>query len=205
MITNNPQQFWSQAAKQKDWRKFILPGRTEAEFWQEGETQARAIQPLIPPDSVVMEYGCGVGRVLRNIEAKKRIGVDVCPEWLEIAASFGLETAPTDGINITLPSGSVDFIYSLMVFQHCPKENHIAMLKELMRVLSPGGRMEIQFPRKESGYYKASNFVNVYTYAEIQTMMHSAGIEKYTITEWDLAGYADGGSGKREYLLSIEK
>ena len=52
----------------------------------------------------------------------------------------------TNGVNLPIKDNSVDFVFSYIVFQHFPtrrlvKEN----LREIFRVLKPGGSVKIQF------------------------------------------------------------
>jgi ubiquinone/menaquinone biosynthesis C-methylase UbiE len=144
---------------------------------------------------VVLEYGCGVGRVLEHVEATRRIGVDVAPGFLKEAERRGIETLLTDGIHIDLPDDSVDFVFSVMVFQHINRAAHPERLAELRRVLKSGGGAWLQFPESEEYYHNAS-----YTYSREEVEGY-AQIMGGWVERGALAAYYDGSSELREWLI----
>lgn len=188
---------WTALSTRPDAREFILPGRTEGEFWAEGVEQAKVLQEWIDPEDTVLDFGCGVGRVLRNIEARERIGVDVSPAYLSEGAKYFI-ALQSDGTNIPVKFGTVDFLYSLMVFQHCDKIDHPGLLQEVAWALKPGGTALIQFPRE--GYYRQAPGLNTYELEEVESWM---GDVRHTISPWQLVRYADGVHEGREWLLEL--
>lgn len=189
----NYQELWDSIAARPNWREYILPQRSREAFDDEGRMQAEHLD--FPPGLTVLDYGCGTGRVLRHINAKRRIGVDVSARFLAIAASHGIETILSDGTSIDLPDNSVDVAYSLMVFQHCEKDDHPAMLSELTRVAR---LVLVQFPRP--GYYKDMHGTHTYTREEVQAL----GGPSASVEPWSLARYSDGSHPNREWLLTID-
>lgn len=177
-------------------REYILPKRNTLEqFLDEGAVQAAALSPYIPLDAVVLEHGCGVGRVLQYIDAPRRIGLDVSPSFLEEAARHGLETLLSDGITIDLPDQSVDFVFSIMVFQHLDRADHPERLREIRRVLKPDGGVFLQFPAAATYYEKSYVYSNI----EVEDYAKIVGGIVYT---GDLVAYADGRSHEgREWLI----
>jgi len=179
-------------------RKYILPGRDLKTFYEEGEAQAIRLQTVISDDATVLEYGCGVGRILRHVKAARRIGVDVSPSFLEEAARHDIETLLTEGIAIDLPTNSVDFAFSIMVFQHLDRRYHRERIAEIRRVLKQDGLAMIQFPRLASYYGKDRSYL--YTSEEIASYV--AG--PHDITKGRLVGYADGNTWMmREWWLRL--
>jgi SAM-dependent methyltransferase len=172
---------------------WILPKRTPEEFVAEGIEQAEAI----PTRGVVLEYGCGVGRVLEHVEATRRIGVDVAAGFLEEAARRGIETILTDGIYIDLPDDSVDFVFSVMVFQHTNRAAHPVRLQELRRVLRPDGGAWLQFPESVEYYHNTS-----YTYTRAEVDGYAA-IMGGSIVRGALAAYYDKSTDLREWILVV--
>lgn len=190
----NYQHLWNGRAARDNWREHILPKRSPEAFDTEGRLQAEALR--LPPGLTVMDFGCGVGRVLRYVDAHRRIGVDVSPLFLTIAEQYGIEALLSDGTSIDLPDDSVDVAYSLMVFQHCDKADHPAMLKEMVRVSK---QVLVQFPK--FGYYRNLPGTHTYTREEVEKL----GGPNSTVEPWSLVRYYDGEHANREWLLKVEK
>jgi SAM-dependent methyltransferase len=201
---------WCGFAKESKWREYILPKRSDEEFYLEGELQAEALKKYITEFDSVLEFGCGIGRVLCNINSDKKTGVDVCQEFLDKIPDPNIVKIKSDGRSILgIDNESVDFIYSLMVFQHTKKEDHVNTLGRLYEILANGGKMLIQFPQNPNSYYKQSEFVNIYTKEEIISYCEACGITNFEILEDNLVGYGDGlvtpDTVNREYFLIINK
>lgn len=108
---------------------------------------------LLKPGSRVIDYGCGVGRIVRPLARRghQMIAADVSPKMLAHCAAYCaefdmVEYVLSDGWGIaTVPSGSVDGAYSFYVFQHMPgRAMAVAIIADLYRVLRPGGWCKIQ-------------------------------------------------------------
>lgn len=126
----------------------IDTGRDAEDFWRVGRDEAaRIMRRWSKPHEVVLDYGCGVGRMLRCMSARTRIGVDASPDML----AYARESAPecewilTPGDVIPLADRSVDFTYSLLALQHLDADDAAAILGEVRRVLRPGGEYLLSF------------------------------------------------------------
>lgn len=120
---------------------FFQTGLADADFLSEVAAQSGV--PLTGPQ-VVLDWGCGCGRVARHIavrEGVKLIGVDVDglgPAWCKrhLPGDYsrcGL-LPPFD-----LAAASVDIAYGLSVLTHLTRDVQKAWLTELARVIRPGG------------------------------------------------------------------
>jgi trans-aconitate methyltransferase len=208
-IMKNYDEFWKNKASKDNWREFILPKRSNEEFYNEGQTEAGFLSSFYHKSSTVLEFGCGIGRVLQYINANNRIGVDVCQEFLDKIPDT-IQKVKTNGLIIPhVNEESIDFIYSLMVFQHINKNDHVQLLNQLYSFLKPQGKMLIQFPTNLNEYYHQGKFVNVYSKEEISEYMSKIGASDYSIKTGNLVGYGDGLVDKttphREYFVLIKK
>jgi len=100
----------------------------------------------ISTDSVVLDFGCGWGRILRfflrDVAPGNLLGADVMPLAIDLCrktnswATFSPVPAlpPSD-----LPSERFDLIYLYSVFSHLSEEAHDRWLTEFRRILKPGG------------------------------------------------------------------
>ena len=203
-------EFWKSKASTPKWRDFILPNRSDNQFYEEGQYEAEIMNGFyFNEKDTVLEFGCGIGRVIQNIKSKKRIGVGVCQEFLDKIPA-PIKKIKTDGITIKgVRKNSIDFIYSLMVFQHINKKDHLNILKQLYSFVKPGGQILIQFPNDSNTYYRQTKFVNVYGKDEIEKLMADLGADLFSIRTGNLAGYKDGlskpNAPHREYFLLIKK
>lgn len=97
-------------------------------------------------DSVVLDFGCGWGRILRffmrDVARENLFGVDVMPLAIELCrktnpwGQFSQVPAlpPSD-----LPAEKFDLVYLYSVFSHLSEDAHDKWLTEFRRVLKPGG------------------------------------------------------------------
>lgn len=79
---------------------------------------------LAPEPGVLLDFGCGTGRMLRYFAAHgwSVIGTEITAEMLEEARRYGLpggaQVYCTDGVRIPLPDGSVDMIWVCGVLKY---------------------------------------------------------------------------------------
>jgi SAM-dependent methyltransferase len=206
------QRRWHELSKEQNSLEYILPNRNYDRFWEEGKLQADIIQKFIEPKFTVLEYGCGVGRILTNIIAKKKYGTDISKAYLDRVEDENIVCLHSDGRSLELKNETIDFAYSIMVFQHIPYEYHRGIIIEILRVLKKGGRLLIQFPKKTNkffSYYKETDFVNTYSVGDIYEFIHELEIQDFKITEGNLVAYGENGSyipeEFLEYFLTITK
>jgi ubiquinone/menaquinone biosynthesis C-methylase UbiE len=103
----------------------------------------------IKPDDVVLEIGCGIGRVGQALapQCKRWIGCDVSPNMLHFArqrlASFdNVELVEVSGFDLSsIPSDSIDLVYCTVVFMHLDEWDRYNYILEASRVLRTGGRI----------------------------------------------------------------
>jgi SAM-dependent methyltransferase len=94
----------------------------------------------------VLEIGCGTGCDLLQFakHGAHAIGVDITPKHLELARSRVGNLATVVGANgesLPFPDAYFDYIYSHGVIMHAEYARNI--VKEIFRVLRPGGRFNI--------------------------------------------------------------
>ena len=95
-----------------------------------------------------------------------------------------------------------------MTFQHMRKEDCKFYMKDIYRILKLEGKAFIQIPKLDSNYYKSSNFVNVYSIEELETLVYESPFKKFKIDQGNLVGYVDKNKNiyrKREYFLMLTK
>lgn len=129
-------------------------GATEEEAFQStGEETLRFLQDSvgIGKDDVVLEIGCGVGRVGKVVAplCRKWIGCDVTSNMLVLAKErlkdfSNVELKEISGYDLTgIADVSVDVVYCTVVFMHLQSWDRYNYILEAFRALRPGGRIYV--------------------------------------------------------------
>ncbi|MCP5310699.1 class I SAM-dependent methyltransferase [Cognatazoarcus halotolerans] len=100
----------------------------------------------LPGPSRILDFGAGVGNSIPHFRQQfpeaSIYCADVSHASLKIAAERFAGSAALiqfDGETLPMPAGSFELIFSACVFHHIPKSGHEGLLRELLRVLAPGG------------------------------------------------------------------
>jgi SAM-dependent methyltransferase len=141
------------ASWRKDWN--------EATFFESGEEDYfRLVHPILqklqldPAKSSMTELGCGTGRMTRSFAQRFQTvtAVDISAEMQSRAKEYLRSCMNVHWVlssGETLPciqSASADFVFSYLVLQHMPnKEIVYGCIREMMRILRPGGAFLFQF------------------------------------------------------------
>jgi len=106
-----------------------------------GRIEARKFNPYIEPTDSVLDFGCGGGHILQNIECARRVGIDLNLSARTAAATLGIECH--EGI-ASVPDGSFDVIISNHSLEHVL--DPIAVLADLRSKLRPAGVLLLCVP-----------------------------------------------------------
>jgi len=125
--------------------------------------------------SLVLDLGCGWGRVLKPVLDRKAraVGMDISAKMLELAHTHLKKhghapvLARGDGTSLPFKDNSFDAVYSLLVLQHLSKENGREVFREVHRVLKPGGVAYIRVPGRfapENLLFALLQFVSIHIF-----------------------------------------
>lgn len=155
-MSDDMARFWDARAREDalffidDRRRYRDPDLDS--FWASGRQDLQQILDVLGAEvtetDVVLDIGCGVGRLTRALSASARevYGLDVSAEMLERARQINADLTNVhwvhgDGCSLApIPDAGVDACVSHVVFQHVP-DPRITMgyVAEMGRVLRPGG------------------------------------------------------------------
>lgn len=168
----------------------------EDAFARSGELSLRQLLPFVNPKSACLEIGCGIGRILRPLagQCARVIGVDISPEMIAKARDYmaGVSNAELivgDGASLPgVADQSLDFVYSLLVLIHVDKRSAYRYLREIERVLRPGGLALLQFQNMLSpkglelfqGVVDSDYPFEFYTPEELRWLLKSVGLEVFS-------------------------
>ena len=177
-------------------RQLIFNDPDPDTFERSGQADAERLAPLISSSDVVLDLGCGIGRVARYVAPLCATiwAVDASETMLSHARSrlgalSNVRYARCEGTRIPeIASASVDVAYSLLVLQHLEREDAFALLRDVHRVLRTDGRAYLTFPNLLSDPYldcfltyveggEVTNPVRarLYTPQEVERILPAAG------------------------------
>jgi SAM-dependent methyltransferase len=112
------------------------------------------LDPFLSADIRVLEIAPGHGRWTEFMigRSKKLTVVDLCPSCIETCRKRFEPQNPeidficNDGRSLPVPSESVDLVWSFAAFVHIEPDDIRTYLKDMTRVLAPGGRFVIHHP-----------------------------------------------------------
>jgi SAM-dependent methyltransferase len=137
-------------------------GRNLAEFVETGNHETLAFvtafglgdDPL--SSQTLVEIGSGIGRMTSSFTRlfARVVACDLDAAFLErcreTVAQFGrperLQTSPVaDGRAIALPDDAADLAFSYITFQHCHRDDALALTAEAVRVVRSGGHVVLNY------------------------------------------------------------
>jgi len=135
-----------------DWQKSI------GEFG--GWANKTKYTKFISEEDIVLDFGCGGGFLLKNLECKKKIGVEINKAAAETARKNGIEVYnKIDEVS----DDSVDIIISNNALEH----THYPLdeLKNLYKKLKTGGKIIFVVPCENICYRYKPNDINQHLYS----------------------------------------
>ncbi|GLV35618.1 uncharacterized protein CBL_01232 [Carabus blaptoides fortunei] len=114
----------------------------------------------LPVGSVMIDVGCGNGKYLGHNKNLFEIGCDRSFNLIEICNTRGFEVFNCNCLQIPLKNDIADGIISIAVIHHLANEDRrIQAVKEIIRVLTIGGRALIYVWAKDQQKHKKSSYL----------------------------------------------
>uniref|UniRef100_UPI003AB0044F tRNA (carboxymethyluridine(34)-5-O)-methyltransferase alkbh8 isoform X1 n=1 Tax=Centroberyx gerrardi TaxID=166262 RepID=UPI003AB0044F len=119
----------------------------------------------LPPGSVLADVGCGNGKYLGVNPQVTAVGCDRSSALIQICAERGYQAFVSDALDVPLQTATCDACISIAVIHHfSTQERRLAAVRELVRLLKPGGRaliyvwaLEQEYNKQRSKYLKDYN------------------------------------------------
>lgn len=118
-----------------------------------GRQDADVISRYLSQNDVVLEIGCGAGRIEKFLapQVRKLYGVDISPKAIKLGRQYNKEHQncylyENNGQDLyRFGNNKFDFIFSVGTFQHMSVEDSFCFFVESFRCLKPGGKILFQF------------------------------------------------------------
>ncbi|XP_041652260.1 alkylated DNA repair protein alkB homolog 8 [Cheilinus undulatus] len=116
----------------------------------------------LPAGSMLADVGCGNGKYLGVNPDLIVVGCDRSSALVQICAERGFQAFVSDALRVPLRTSSCDACISIAVIHHfSTQDRRLAALRELVRLLKPGGRaliyvwaFEQEYKKQRSKYLK---------------------------------------------------
>jgi SAM-dependent methyltransferase len=154
----------------------------------------------LQPGERVLDMGCGAGRhafemyrrgadvIALDMDADELAGVGelfaAMREQGEVPQGAEADTKQGDALDLPFPDGEFDRIIAAEVLEHIPED--VRAIRELVRVLRPGGTMAVTVPRwlpekicwalSDEYHEVEGGHVRIYTGPELITKLESTGM-----------------------------
>ena len=142
----------------------------------------------------VADLGCGPGHIGRYLAARgvATIGIDLSPSMVATARRLnpGLEFREGDFFRLDLPDGALAGVAAFYSLIHCARNELTRALKEIHRVLEPGGRLLLalhagsgEVGREEAWGKRVALVATLFSESEVRTALEAAGFRVDALTE----------------------
>jgi SAM-dependent methyltransferase len=139
--------------------------------WTDGGAEARRI----------LDAGCGTGNNLVHFRRWGRtVGVDLSLEALRFCRTRGVAAARGSLLSLPFPKESFDAVLSFDVLYHRWVEDDRAAVRELARVMRPGGLLLLRVPALKmlwGAHDEAVHSRHRYTTGEVRRLLEGEGLE----------------------------
>lgn len=126
----------------------------------------RWLRHEIAPTDTVLDLGAGYCHFINNVQAKRRIAVDIAPAVRELAAN-GVEAhvASCDQLGF-MADGTADVAFASNLLEHLSMPDTVTALREIKRVLKSSGKLILLQPNFRHCYRE---YFDDYTHVTIHT------------------------------------
>lgn len=155
----------------------------ERQWWYAGMRElssAVAAGALAPAGGRFLDAGCGSGRNLAWLSQWGRaVGIDLSPDALRLTRQRGGAAVRGSVLDLPFPDATFDVVTSFDVIYHRWVTDDRAAVRELARVLKPGGHLLVRVPALRAlwgAHDEAVHSRHRYTVPELRELARECGL-----------------------------
>ena len=149
-------------------------------------SQLQLIEPFLNPSTVFLEIGggdCALSFLVAP-RVKQAYGLEITDHLVPHPVPQNFQFALSDGSSIGIPANTVDLAFSFSVVEHIHPEDIVQQLREVHRVLKPGGTYYCVTPNRLLGPHDVSGYfdreatglhLKEYTVGDLSKLFRGAG------------------------------
>jgi SAM-dependent methyltransferase len=155
----------------------------ETQWWYVGmrEITASLVRPALARGGRILDAGCGTGNNLRHLaEWGRPVGVDLSEEALRFCRTRGVTVVRGNLLRLPFGDAAFDLVTSFDVLYHRWVTDDRVALRELVRVLRPGGLVFVRVPALKmlwGAHDEAVHSRHRYTRAELESLFRDCGLD----------------------------
>ena len=142
------------------------------------------LQRYVRPSDVVVDLGAGYGEFINHIRCARKYAVDLNDET-EHAVGPDVTFLKRRASQLSeIATGSVDVVFTSNFFEHMPsKDELLATLREVKRLLRPGGQIVILQPNIRYAYREYWDFLDHHIALSHESMAEALELTGFTVRE----------------------
>lgn len=135
----------------------------------------------LPAAARLLDAGCGTGGIVTHLAARGRaVGVDLSAEAVRLARARDVAVARAELMALPFANGTFDCVTSFDVLYHRWVRDDAAAVREMARVLRPGGLLLVRVPALKmlwGAHDEAVHSRHRYTRGEVRRLLAAQGFE----------------------------
>lgn len=134
----------------------------------------------VRPADCVLELGSGYGHFINNVEARRRVAVDIWPQFVDYLAA-GVEGHVGSVTELDfIENGAVNFAFASNLVEHLTQAEFSRLLDQLRTKLAPGGLIALLQPNYRYAfreYFDDYTHVAVYSHVSLCDFLAANGFD----------------------------
>lgn len=209
--------YWHIAGIIHPWESVIEGVNKPTELYKESNNLVTLLRKLrlINKKTDVLDIGCGVGRLEYALAKKVNliVGIDIAPSMVALAKKYinakNVNFIIGNGRNLLdLKDKKFDLIFSIIAFQHMPRDIFKNYINESFQHLKKGGKIFFQIPvysdkKPPEPPHNHPWAVRSYSFNELEKTLKISGFNK--ISFCDVAGKKLSGEEYQVFVLGHKK
>jgi SAM-dependent methyltransferase len=135
---------------------------------------------FIPEDAVVLDIGAGYGEFINQVRARERHAVDLTDDLVRYFHSGVALHVHSCTFMPSLSDESFDLVFASNVLEHLSRQEVVAALAEITRVLKPRGKLILiqpNFKYSVGAYFDDYTHLQIYTHISLADLLAASGFE----------------------------